>query len=580
MDKVRVVLNFVVKYHFWFLAGLVVIVSLPLWWRGTSSIAADFETSKAAIEGSYGKVNGISSENPNGKFKEAVDAEHEKLKKATHAAWQRQYEQQTPIFVWPDLPLDFRKRVTALRPTDEIPIDLRGVYQNNIAEEVPKIWERCRLRRRGPQPPRPAGSAEEPLEPTNPRIPGPSEASAEDPMTGVVVWTGRTALESQAQRMRFNRPSTPEIRFFQEDLWVHEVVLRIIDAVNEESNEPYNARIKQITDLNIGAAVAPPVATAADQLLAAESSGPGGMRPGPGGGMYGGSKGGMGSGMGGGEEGAAPADIGTQLENNRYVDKSGAQQSAGSADAHSSGVFKLIPAEMTLTMEEAAVPQLLAACANSPIPVEVRKVTIRGRSGPALAAASPVGRPGMGGSSRSGMGMPLPPGVGGPGKGGDQVGKGGGSAREDILGASEERGFNAFQPGPAQVSGGNEVAELAPTDVEVYLRVHVYVFNPPDPTKLNLMELGAEGETDFPAESSGFEPAQPAATEEAANGDTPTSDADEATAPENEPAPVAEPAPASDASSPEGGGGAPPAEGEAAEPTSPPADEPAPAPSP
>lgn len=588
MDQVRVALRFLAKHHFWFLSGLVVLVTVPLWWMGTSAIAKDYETNKSSIEGAYSKVNGIAGDNPNGTFKEAVDKEHEKLKRATQQAWQQQYAQQAPLFVWPDLPGNFRQRVSALPQTADIPIDLRGVYQNNIVDHVPLIWERCRVRRAKPLPPEAAGAAQPDAPPRGPMPPGPAADKPQDLMSGVVIWSGRHALESQALGFKSRRPSTPEIRFFQEDLWIHEVLLRIIDSVNAQSTEPYNARIKEIKDLRIGQQVAPPVV----QSAAPQEEGEDGGVAMPGGGVGGGGKGGFG---GGGSEGEseAPTDPTAILENNRYVDKTGAPQASGSADAHSSGVFKLIPAEMTLTMEEAAVPQLLAACANSPIPVEVRKVTIRSQGGAAMAAAGGGGggergfrRPGGGGGGDLAPAIPGVPGGGKGGGGGFRGGKGGGGGEEEPGGlpADERRAGPGFQPfgGGQQLGAAEEKAEVAPTDVDVYLRVHVYIFNPPDPTKLNITE-GGEGDSggdeaptsEAPAEPSEAPPAEaPTNTEpDDTTGDaTPPAEpmGDEAAPTETPPAeaPAAEPAP----------GDAPPAEGGEAPPgDAPPMGEPAPA---
>jgi hypothetical protein len=279
-------------------------------------------------------------------------------------------------------------------------------------------------------------------------------------MTGVVDW-----LDEPAILTRFawqTTPTTEQVRLAQEDLWVYEALLRIIAATNHPAKTQYAAAVKKIFNLEIGqqAAVA----------FQAGRQGGGGMMGGypgmmMGAGGYPGMPGmsgypGMGSGSpaypagsvsgspeapGGsaptgsmpspspetsgmpGMRGAGVYSIGQMLRNGRYVDQNGRPLAADEKPPFAE--FKMMPVRMYLLVDQRRLPRLLAACANSSMPVEVRQLKLRPEQGgidfSALSAGMssamsgyPGGGPGMSGYPGGSPGMSGYPGGGSPGMSG------------------------------------------------------------------------------------------------------------------------------------------------------------------
>ena len=95
--------------------------------------------------------------------------------------------------------------------------------------------------------------------------------------------------------------------------------------------------------------------------------------------------------------------------------------------------FKMMPVYLHLKIDQRKIPELLVECANSTMPVEIKKVRINpGSGGSALggmeggtAASGAPGMEGMGGRGMEGMGGPGGHGRTGAGMGGPGAGMGG-----------------------------------------------------------------------------------------------------------------------------------------------------------
>ena len=55
MEKVRVALEFLKKYHFWILLVLIVLITFGTWYKATDDRADDFSKGKSTIEGSFAR---------------------------------------------------------------------------------------------------------------------------------------------------------------------------------------------------------------------------------------------------------------------------------------------------------------------------------------------------------------------------------------------------------------------------------------------------------------------------------------------------------------------------------------------
>ena len=159
------------------------------------------------------------------------------------------------------------------------------------------------------------------------------------------------------------------------------------------------------------------------------------------------------------------------LKDFRYVDQNGNPLPYNATPP--SKQFKMIPVHMVLGIDQREIPRLLANCANSDMPVVVRRVSIHpqeggaaGLSGSSGGVTGPSGGGDMGrpkGSSTPGRSQMPGAGVGGMKKGGD-IGKARSPGR-----------------GPSGPSGpGATMADEFSDEAVVEVQGIIYLFNPPD----------------------------------------------------------------------------------------------------
>jgi len=431
MDKLRVVLDFVRKHHFWLLCGVAVIGSLAGWWLARSSLSDEFDKGKANINSKFSSLEQIQQNPfpPNNDWKAGIgkltDLEREKVS----TAWKAVYAEQQKVLEWPAVlgdrfKQDIQRWIAANNPTDptkEIIEALRLSYRNLVRDKeferlLAIVDAKAQLeddsKRTGVTTPAPATTARAPGA-------GAATAAADDKPERKykVIWAGESqdAVNNSLKMSEVAVPSTYEVSLKQEDLWVYGALLNIIRATNKDTT--YTSRVKHIESLAIGVEAA--------KLFQD------GMKPGK-----------IEIARVSNEDGSTtsssqsnPADGATKaIDDGRYVGRDGNPISGTEAKSQQ---FKRMPVHMTLKMDQREINRLLTECANSPLPVEVRQLRINAN------AEAP-------GGSR-------PP-------------------------ASAARGNQADDASPT-----------APDIFDVTLDINgiIYIYNPPDPAKLGTQPAAA-----------------------------------------------------------------------------------------
>lgn len=571
--QLRQVLGLVVKYHFWILFALVVIIGTVFWFVASSRLARATEERRTQLQQAREqvvKVRSVSA-HPNSKVIAALRQEHRRLIDIVYRAWEELYRDQRERNQWPrQLGAEFLNVISSLGPDDEIPVQYREIYQYFIKNHFPEWYDIIDLRlppKRDPQgnimrdengrplkqdPFERAGAAVATSYPggtypgaatyTAPETGYPGETYGGSTMTGTTRGPGDDRIgivewnlqDLQRIRAQFDWPTTPttfEVRLAQENLWVYEALLWIIRETNSGATSYYNAPIKRIESLQIGQEAAVSLLAAQTRLFGAgmyaagamgpgapgEGTGLGGMMtmpgmapgmpmgspmfPGMGSSMYypseygpGGPEGGPGMGMPGmpGMPGAGAGAtvsreemIRQRLTHFRYVDKEGKPLAADAP--HPFAEFKMMPVRMLLFMDQRRIPRLLVNCANSPMPVQVRVVSLRpgqGRQVNLGLATGPSGSPYPGMGGMMGMG-------GGPGLMGSYGG-------ETYPGATETYGGYGYgeTTGRPGVGAGSDSGSI---DVPVEVAGIIFIFNPPDRSKVGkLGEAEAPGAVGMP----------------------------------------------------------------------------------
>ncbi|MEX0793513.1 MAG: hypothetical protein WD045_10280, partial [Pirellulaceae bacterium] len=266
-----------------------------------------------------------------------------------------------------------------------------------------------------------------------------------------------------------NTPSTKEVLYAQENLWVLENLMDIIARTNGAITEPHQATIKRIESIEFGREVMPISSKVARVRKAASATGMGGMDE---------------MGMGSMElEGSDPEmmgmEMGSEMEggavdpslldpaHRRYVDKDYKKLTADelksamaspSSEQYYLAVAKRLPIRMKLQMDQRKLDKLLIECGNANLMVEVRQVRVNGKD---------TGR-GMGGGYGGGYG------------GGGDAYTGGGGYEDEMSG-----GGGMYSGGRGARGKTDADEKIFEVPVEIY--GIIYIYNP-----VNKELLGAE----------------------------------------------------------------------------------------
>jgi hypothetical protein len=464
------------------------------------------------------------------------------------AAWTKQYSKQEPIFTWPaELGDDFVAAVRPLKPIEakvefptpankELNVDYLRAYRDyvdrlvpDLAEDIGTVWL--------------ANKAAQPGMETTPGAVTPGQMQRGKQKAPIVLWEGSDQARLFGTHFDWSSqpdaaPTTLQMLYAQEDLWVYRALMSIIAATNRGARERHEAVVKSIETILIGRAA---VGLAGQITRPAGAMGGGMMGPDMGS-MYGGAgpmdASPMGSGsaapMGSGSTGgmaapsmpspdstmpmggavAASRDPGSY----RYVDsnytpldaeKVRAALKSGSPQDAFLVVAKQMPIRMALIVDQRKLPKLLAECSNSYLPVEIRQVRVNrkgvgGGGGGGGMYGMPGGMPG--GSMYPGAGMGLGSGMreGGDysndmGTAGMMPGYPGGGMPGAGMGEYNPGGYGTGLEAPKE--GRVEISSTSPHDVPVEIYGIIYIYNPVDKQKLGLEQVPALTQTLQPTAS-------------------------------------------------------------------------------
>lgn len=452
MDQVRAILGWFKRQHFWVLSVLIALIAVGCWWSASGKLFALFNTNASTIKSGFSEIDSVrnTSFHPNEVINKRQAEENTKQQESVKRIWQALYDKQSDqVLKWPAaLSQAFRDAVEKLPPlTGEIPVELRENYQNYIERHFPTLPDQIGARPLDINAPTGPGGGE------YSRMPGPESYMPSAP--GGIIEDDNYICEWRDQQyirdeLNFpQRPSSLRIWVTQEDLWVYHTLLDVIAKTNKDATRRSNAAVKIVAELQVGSRAAPfsrskgrlmvPPAVAAEGGPGPEGA-PAPAGPGPGGpeaGMRGEMGPRMGMGMGSGmglTPGAAysPAQEQSFLLSFRYLDDKlqpiavgGGGEGAGGPgeapvdpaaaagpappiDPKQFGTgYKRLPVRMVLWMDVRKLPQLITACANEPLRVEVQEFSINplgisaltGGGGMSGYSGGPVSSMGMGGGS-------------------------------------------------------------------------------------------------------------------------------------------------------------------------------------
>lgn len=485
MDQLKAQLAVAIKYGFWIGSAFVLLTSLGVWYWTTSKLASESAAQTSKIKSAISTVRAIESElfkHPNELSHEQMNALIAERQDQVLQSWKTLYDRQRNILTWPEnLTANFVDEFVDLIPieiyvpfptpeTEEKEETLLRIYQRYIKGVLPDIAKIARTEWTA-EFESAGGAAGYGVDMSDPYANGPMPGMAVD-ITGakdgpLVKWSqaSQSSILSDLFPWRGSMPSTLEVYYSQENIWILKQLLQIVDDVNGEARQPYQAKIHEIVGLGIGKSVKFTSGTISKpgDTMAAGMGGMGGMDDmgmmedeygDMGGGMD--DYGSMDSGMSGFAETMDPADnryVNEQLESIAGASLRDALTSNSPSDV-ALAVAKRVPVMMSLKMDQRAVSELLAACGSAPLMVEVKQVRI------------------------------LPTGNTPGGAGGGYGDDGGGYGSDMDGGYGSDMGDGGYGAAPVAVPA--EPAKEFPLDMNVEVYGLIYIYNPPDPAKLGL----------------------------------------------------------------------------------------------
>ncbi len=508
MDKLKEQLGPALKHAFWIGLGVALLGSLACWWLATSTIASQTETWASTINAKYGDMNqlqGKASTHPNSFSHKQMEANIDRLKTSVFEAWKSQYDRQTAIFVWPTQLLEETRaafkplhpiETTVAFPTPpdkEVPTHLRNDYgryieprMNELAAIIGAKWKAAFKdpvgggfgagmgMESGGGSMMSIGPGEGYGMPANPAVP------AEPPP--LVDWTvgSQQELISQIFPWRKQTPTTLDVLYSQESLWILEAVLNVIKDVNDQGSK-FQPPVKRIDRLSLGRGAGTlsgsVITTLNPTPMTGGMGGDGGYMSSSDSSMGGSGYGSSSSessdlGMGGTSSAPSGVPAGPTVDpadkryvDNKYdpIDAARLRGALTAADGNPTNadlvVAKRFPVKLKLFMDQRRIIPFLTACGNANLMLEIRQVRVAAE--------------GTGAATGSGSGS----------EGGSEMGSM--SGMSGMSGMSSESGYGSGSSG----YGGGYGAPAAPAaDNSNYIPVDitgvVYVFNPPDLKKL------------------------------------------------------------------------------------------------
>ena len=476
MDQLKPILAGMKQHRFWIISGIVFLAFMATWYLETSRLRTEADNLKSTYEQSFSTVSTVGGiqNHPNPNMEKGMDALQAKYYLDLEAAWRAQYEAQVALLKWPDMGKDFQDVVDRLKPIEntvaaqltelEEPLtsDQRDRYRYFIQDFLPELAELVGAH-------------------WSPDGPAPKDKKI------LVDWKpgNQTAIRDSRFTWENSTPTTLEVLYAQEDMWVYTALLNVIKNVNGDIEGKYQAAIKEIDFLEIGpdaiglAGSLQPLKGSATGAMGMDS-GSGGMGMGIGAGGMGMDEEGAGSGAGPMGSGGTGSVTTTSVDpaENRYVDKEfkplSAEKLRGAFDSENPedaiyAVAKRIPVRMRFVMDQRKIPRLLAECANYEMQIEIRQVRVNCPSGSTFRGGGfGGGGGGMGGlMGEGGMGMDGMGGMGG-------MGMGEGGMGMDGMGGTDGRVGNA----PLKLK------DSSPWDVTVELYGIVMLYNPVEISKI------------------------------------------------------------------------------------------------
>lgn len=252
MDKLREFFGLLKRQHFWFLAPILLIMALIGWWLSSKKLSDEFSSNKSTVQGYLSQMQSVSGEqnHPNPDYHQGMETLIQQRRENVRAAWQTKWERQKQELKWPEqLPAEFRRQVEQMRPIEkvdpennpqhEIPASLRRTYGGFIKNVLPELAASIGSRWQ------PQTGGRRSLRGFDRRSGGntPGDDDAAQDESQIVLWNpANQGLFDQQFNWGTRPPTTRQVLYAQEDLWVLSTLIDIVRRTNRDAPDAFPGR--------------------------------------------------------------------------------------------------------------------------------------------------------------------------------------------------------------------------------------------------------------------------------------------------------------------------------------------------
>ena len=226
------------KHHFWLLSLALPLIVLPLLFIANGHLSAGMASARSKINSHLLAIKQVDNKpaHPNEEWETEIKAASDGLKRETFAEWTRFWESQKPLRKWPEsLGNDFVSKAEALKPDGQLPSAMLDRYHNGVLDIVRKLPEIL-------------GSA-------NAMFKDDSEVKVAAVRTRtpahLIVWSPDDQMRLFTSFQWDKKPSTSKALLAQEEIWVYQLLCKLIAETNKSAAGAYNAPITRIEQLAV-----------------------------------------------------------------------------------------------------------------------------------------------------------------------------------------------------------------------------------------------------------------------------------------------------------------------------------------
>ena len=257
MEQLRPALAWLKTYHFWVLTGMTSLIAMISWYITSGNLRAEFHSLRSEIDGNFRMAQQPIMDHPNHP-NQSFDQEMQKIiggrRRQIESAWQAKYDKiRNEVFVWPDnLSEKFREftnfeQIKDSASDDPVAIAVRQDFvQLYLKEELPKLADILKSQWHAE-----SSNSDNLALPKNLNSNKRGRALRPD---DIVDWDPESQKQVVFQHFFWGNdtPSTREVLYAQEDLWILQSILDIIGKTNADVAVHRLAAVKSIEAIHIG----------------------------------------------------------------------------------------------------------------------------------------------------------------------------------------------------------------------------------------------------------------------------------------------------------------------------------------